>query len=120
MMCAWGNRSDTFVCDEPLYAHYLKATGKEHPGADEIIRTGETDANKVTAWLTGPIPDGKGVFFQKHMTHHLLPGMDRGWLMQVTNCFLIRDPRDVLLVVREDHRHGDSVGHGFSTTIGHL
>jgi hypothetical protein len=97
MMRAWGNRSDTFVCDEPLYAHYLKATGKEHPGADEIIRTGEKDAGTVTAWLTGPIPDGKSVFFQKHMTHHLLPGMDRTWLTQVTNCFLIRDPRDVLL-----------------------
>jgi hypothetical protein len=97
MMRAWGNRSDAFVCDEPLYAHYLNATGKDHPGADEIIRTGETDADTVTAWLTGPIPEGKSVFFQKHMTHHLLPGMDRTWLTQVTNCFLIRDPRDVLL-----------------------
>lgn len=30
------------------------------------------------------------------MTHHLLPHMDRDWLAQVTNCFLIRHPRDVL------------------------
>src|SRR5204863_8471424 len=32
----------------------------------------------------------------KHMTHHLLPGMDREWLAQLTNCFLIRHPREVL------------------------
>ena len=97
MMRAWGNRADTFVCDEPLYAHYLATTGKDHPGADEVIAHGETDADKVTGWLTGPVPHGKAIFFQKHMTHHLLPGMDRAWLKKVTNCFLIRDPRDVLL-----------------------
>jgi hypothetical protein len=46
--------------------------------------------------LTGPVPGGKTIFYQKHMTHHLLPGIDRGWLGQVTNCFLIRHPREVL------------------------
>ena len=33
MMRSWGNRPDTFVCDEPFYAHYLQATGRDHPGA---------------------------------------------------------------------------------------
>ena len=47
MMRAWGNRDDTVVIDEPFYAYYLKATGKEHPGADEVIATGETDWRKV-------------------------------------------------------------------------
>ncbi len=37
MMRSWGNRPDTFVCDEPLYAHYLRETGLDHPGADEVI-----------------------------------------------------------------------------------
>src|SRR5437016_14676323 len=97
MMRAWGNRPDTFVCDEPLYARYLKETGKDHPGANEVIAHGETNVNKVTAWLTGLVPEAKAIFFQKHMTHHLLPGMDRAWLTQLTNCFLIRHPRDVLL-----------------------
>jgi hypothetical protein len=36
------------------------------------------------------------LFYQKHMTHHLLPEVDRGWLGQVTNCFLIRHPREML------------------------
>jgi Sulfotransferase domain len=105
LMRAWGNRPDTFVIDEPFYAVYLKATGKKHPGADEVIATGETDWRKVVAQLTGPLPYGKRIFFQKQMTHHLLAEVDREWLASVTNCFLIRDPRDVIasyLKKRED------------------
>lgn len=97
MMRAWGTRPDTLVIDEPFYAFYLKATGKRHPGADEVIAAGETDWRKVVAQLTGPLPPGKRVFFQKQMTHHLLPDVDRQWLDAVTNCFLIRDPREVIV-----------------------
>jgi hypothetical protein len=96
MMRAWGKRRDTSVIDEPFYAYYLKATGKKHPGADEVIAAGETDWRKVVAHLTGPVPNGKQIFFQKQMTHHLLPDIDREWLGAVTNCFLIRDPREVI------------------------
>jgi len=96
MMRAWGNRADTFVVDEPFYAFYLRATGKQHPYADEVIASGDTDWRRVIARLTGPIPDGKPVFFQKQMAHHLLPEVDREWLGAVTNCFLIRDPREVI------------------------
>ena len=96
MMRAWGNRGDTVVVDEPFYAYYLRATGKQHPGAQEVITTGEIDWRKVVAQLAGPIPKGKRVFFQKQMTHHLLPEVDRRWLNAVTNCFLIRDPHDVI------------------------
>jgi Sulfotransferase domain len=96
MMRSWGSRRDTFVCDEPLYAHYLLATGKKHPGAEEIIAHYETDWQKIVRWLTGPVPGEKAVFFQKHMAHHLLAPIDRAWLDQVTNCLLIRHPREVL------------------------
>jgi len=96
LMRSWGNRPDTAVTDEPLYAHYLAATGKPHPDAAEVIAAGETDWRKVVAGLTGPVPDGKPVWYQKHMTHHLLPHVARGWLAAVTNCFLIRHPREVL------------------------
>jgi hypothetical protein len=97
MMRAWGNRDDCFVVDEPFYAHYLAVTGKTHPAAAEVIAAGETDAGKVADWLTGPVPEVKRVFFQKHMAQHLLPTMDRGWIGRVENCFLIRHPRDVIL-----------------------
>lgn len=96
MMRAWGNRADTFVCDEPLYAHYLQATGLPHPGREEVIARHEPDWRKVVAWLTGPVPDGRRVFFQKHMSHHLLPELDRDWLARLTHAFLIRDPREML------------------------
>jgi hypothetical protein len=96
MMRSFGNRPDTFVCDEPFYAYYLKSTGLEHPLAAEIVAQGETDWRKVAAWLTGDVPQGKPVFYQKQMTHHLLPEVERGWLAGVENCFLIRDPRDVI------------------------
>lgn len=96
MMRAWGNRADTLVIDEPFYAYYLSATGKEHPGADEVIISGETDWREVIAQLTGPIPNSKRIFFQKQMAHHLLPEVSREWLSAVTNCFLIRDPPEVI------------------------
>jgi len=96
LLRSWGNRPDTFVCDEPLYAHYLKTTGAVHPGAEEVIAAQENDWRKVTDWLTGPIPHGKAIFYQKHMTHHMLPEIEWGWLRKLTNCFLIRDPREVL------------------------
>ena len=97
LMRSWGNRPDTFVCDEPFYAHYLQATGREHPGAAEVIAKGETDWRRVVEQLTGAVPQGKRIFYQKQMTHHLLPHMDRRWLGAVTNCFLIRDPAEVIV-----------------------
>ncbi len=98
MMRSFGNRTDTAVIDEPFYAHYLKATGKKHPGAEEIIAQGETDWRKVVTCLTEePIPSSKRIYFQKQMTHHLLSEVDRQWIVDLTNCFLIRDPREVIL-----------------------
>lgn len=96
MMRSFENRSDSFVCDEPLYAHYLAVTHKPHPGSTQIIAAGQTDWRPVVAGLLGPIPAGKQLYYQKHMTHHLLPEIDREWLDQLTNCFLIRPPREVL------------------------
>jgi hypothetical protein len=96
MMRAWENRPDTAVRDEPLYGHYLLATGLDHPGRDAVIAAQPTDWRTVVAALTGPIPDGRAISYQKHMAHHLLPGIDRGWLDRVVNCFLIRNPGDVL------------------------
>jgi hypothetical protein len=97
MMRSWGNRADSAVVDEPFYAFYLERTGKKHPGAHEVIANGETDWRKVVERLTGPIPDGKRILYQKQMTHHLLPEIDRAWIVDLTNCFLIRDPREVIL-----------------------
>lgn len=96
LMRSFESRGDTYVCDEPLYAYYLAATGLPHPMAEEIVASGETDWRKVAAWLTGPVPEGKRVFYQKHMAHHLLPEVGREWLDGLVHAFLIREPRELL------------------------
>lgn len=96
MLRAWENRPDCVVVDEPFYACYLKATGLPHPGAEMIISRQENDWRKVVASLLTELPSGKRVFYQKHMTHHMLPEIDLGWLDQVSHVFLIRDPREML------------------------
>jgi|SRR5580704_1872384 hypothetical protein len=97
MMRAFENRGDCAVVDEPLYAHYLAHTGLEHPGREAIIAAGETDWRRVAAELTGALPAGVALSYQKHMTHHLLPHIGREWLSQLTHVFLIRDPARVLV-----------------------
>lgn len=94
MMRSWGARADTVVVDEPFYARYLARTGAAHPGRDEVIGAGETDAARIVASLTGPCP--RAVFYQKHMAHHILPGDDRSWLSAVTSAFLIREPAEMI------------------------
>jgi hypothetical protein len=97
LMRSFGNRPDTVVVDEPLYAYYLARTGVDHPGRDEVIASMPTDWRTVLSQLaTAPLPDGTGVFYQKHMTHHLLPEIDRGALAGLTHAYLIRDPARLL------------------------
>lgn len=98
MMRAWGNRADTIVCDEPFYAHYLKHTGyTHHPDYEQIIANHESDWQRVVEWLTGPLPESKTIFYQKQMAQHLLPHIPLEWTDELTNVFLIRDPREMLL-----------------------
>ena len=101
MMRSFENRGDCAVVDEPFYAHYLAETHADHPGRDEVIAAGKTDWRDVVAMLTGPLPDEASVFYQKHMTHHLLPHIGRDWFADVTHVFLIRDPRRRARVVPE-------------------
>jgi hypothetical protein len=97
MMRAWENRGDCAVSDEPLYAAFLAATGLDHPGRDEVIAEGDTDPVRVGRALSeGPVPGDRPLWYQKHMTHHLLPGMDTRWVHHLTHVFLIRDPAQVV------------------------
>ena len=96
MMRAFENRLDTSVSDEPFYAAYLRTTGLEHPMRVEILASQPTDPAIVVASLTGPVPGGRPIWYQKHMTHHMLPGFDRGWIDGVTNAFLLRAPEAVV------------------------
>jgi Sulfotransferase domain len=95
LMRSWENRPDTVVVDEPLYAHYLDVTGLDHPGRGEVLATGETDWRVVVERLLSPA-SGYRVSYQKHMAHHLTPEIDRGWIRELTNVLLIRDPHEVV------------------------
>jgi hypothetical protein len=106
LMRAWEHRGDCAVSDEPLYAHYLAATGLDHPAAAEVIAAGDTDLGRVTAALTtGPVPGGRPLWYQKHMSHHLLPGMDTAWVHALHNVFLIRDPALVVASYVKSRAH---------------
>jgi hypothetical protein len=96
LMRSWENRPDSRVVDEPLYAHYLDVTGLDHPGRAEIIASGQTDWRVVVEELLGPLPGGVAVFYQKQMTHHLTPDIERSWIGDLTNVLLIREPREVV------------------------
>lgn len=96
MMRAFAARGDTAVSDEPLYAHYLHHTGAAHPGADEVIASQPTDWREVVARLTGPVPGARPVWYQKHMSHHLLSHITRDWVLALRNAFLIRSPAAML------------------------
>ncbi|HRI17180.1 MAG TPA: HAD family hydrolase [Burkholderiaceae bacterium] len=97
LMRAWENRPDCVVTDEPLYAAYLAATGLDHPMRDEVIAAGDTDWRRVADHLTtAPVPEGRAIWYQKHMTQHLLPGMSLEWVHALTNVLLIRDPAEVV------------------------
>ncbi len=96
MLRSFGARTDALVVDEPLYSYYLTETGLPHPGRDDVIAAQPRRWPDVAAQLTGPVPPGVRVFYQKHMAHHLLPGVGRDWLARLDHAFLIRDPAQVV------------------------
>jgi hypothetical protein len=96
MMRAWENREDCAVSDEPLYAAYLAATGLDHPGREAVIAAGDIDWRRVADALLGSVPGGKPLWYQKHMTHHLLAEMETDWVLGLHNVLLIRDPSEVV------------------------
>ena len=97
LMRSFENRPDTFVSDEPFYAHYLNETGINHPLREEVIKYGEKSWDAVVKNITGDIPNCKTVWYQKHMAQHNLPKKDLTWISKMNNILLIRHPRDVIL-----------------------
>ncbi len=54
---------------------------------------------------------GAAVFYQKQMTHHMLPDFGLDWSAACTNAFLIRDPGPVLASYVQKAGRGDAGGH---------
>jgi len=97
LMRSFENRSDCFVSDEPFYSYFLYKTGLKHPLSDKIIKSGLIDYNKIIKYITGHTPFSKNIWYQKHMAHHILEGVNMDWIKNMANCLLIRHPSDVIL-----------------------
>lgn len=94
LMYAFGQRSDTEIIDEPLYAHYLHVTGAAHPSREQVMASMQTDgAAVIRDVILGPCT--KPALFMKQMAHHLVD-IDRSFMRETVNILLIRDPKEML------------------------
>jgi len=96
LMRSWSSRDDTFVTDEPFYSYYLKETKLKHPMYKEIINHYSTNYNQIVSYLVGKIPEGKKIWYQKHMAHHILDLTNIEWIANCENCILVRHPKEVI------------------------
>ncbi len=96
LMYSFAQRDDVRVVDEPLYGHYLRVSGADHPGRDEVRAAMNCDGDAVVAdMLAAQRAEPERRLFLKHMAHHLVD-LDLGFLAETTNLFLVRDPREML------------------------
>ena len=95
LMRSFENRNDTKVIDEPFYAYYLKKTQLDHPMKNEIINNYPTSQKQILKIITEKTKNNE-IFYQKHMTHHIIKNTRLDWLNKGHNCFLIRHPAKVI------------------------
>jgi hypothetical protein len=103
MMRSFSSRADCAVTDEPFYGAYLKQTGEPHAMADEIIADMDCDWHSVARSMSGPVPDNKTIWYQKHMSHHMEGPVGVDDLPDHNHAFLIRDP--ALMVASYRHKN---------------
>ena len=96
MMRSFGGRGDCAVSDEPFYGAFLKTTGQRQPMADEVIASMDCDWQSVADAMRGPVPDGKSLWYQKHMPHHMVSDVSITDFPDHRHAFLIRDPARVV------------------------
>jgi len=96
LMYSFAQRADTKVVDEPLYGHFLRVTGAQHPLREKVLAAVNTDGNDVMQrLLSEPADQTVKILFMKQMAHHLVD-LDQSFMRQTHNIFLIRDPREML------------------------
>jgi hypothetical protein len=97
MMRSFGNRADTAVSDEPYYGAFLRTSGADHPMRDAVIAAMDCDWRGIARTLAGPAPEGRPVWYQKHMWHHMVGSAGYAdFAEDFTHAFLIRDPANMI------------------------
>lgn len=94
LMYSFANREDTKVIDEPFYAHYLRLTGLDHPGREEVLTSQSDNQNKVLENVINK-DYSKEVVFVKNMAHHS-EGLDLSFSKEMKNIFLLREPDQMI------------------------
>ena len=94
LMYSFRQRSDTTVIDEPFYAHYLRVSGRQHPGQEEILTSQNQNGEEVTKKILLGEYASPIVFF-KQMCHHLID-IEIDFLTKCRNILLIREPKLVI------------------------
>jgi hypothetical protein len=94
LMYAFAQRPDTHAVDEPLYAHFLRVSGRPDPGREAVLAAQDADGEAVVrALVLGPC--ARPVLFLKQMAHHLVE-LDWTFLQRCDNVLLVREPAAVL------------------------
>ena len=114
MMRSFSSRADTAVTDEPFYGAYLQTTGEPHAMAQEIIADMMCDWHAVAAAMRGPIPDGKTVWYQKHMSHHMHGPISIDDFPDHVHVFLVRDPDLMVASYAQKNALSDASQLGFA------
>ena len=111
LMRSFENRKDTYVLDEPFYAYYLKKNGLNHPMKKEIINHYSVSQNKIIKLITSK-PENEKIFYQKHMTQHIIKNTNLDWIRNGYNCFLISHPAKVInsYIKKNSLRNIDDIG----------
>jgi hypothetical protein len=83
----------------PLYGAYIfkRPDANDVPDKELIMNDWGTDPQKVIQKITGELPEGKAFSFQKDNPLHVLPEFGTSWLKKLSNFFLLRDPREIIL-----------------------
>jgi hypothetical protein len=93
-MYSFARRDDTKVIDEPFYAYYLSRRPVDHPGRAEVLRSMPTELKEILRGIHAQQPKHP-VIFLKNMAHHLVD-TDARFILEFTNVFLIRNPRQLI------------------------
>jgi len=93
LMYSFAQRPDTRVFDEPFYACYLRHTGLDHPGREEVLQQQSSDPEVVVGSIFST--SNKPVSFIKNMAHHMA-FVPAGFAERTINVFLIRNPAQIL------------------------
>ena len=115
MMRSFSSRADCAVSDEPFYGCFLKASGAPHPMAAEVIADMDCDWDSVAATLSGEAPGGKAVWYQKHMTHHMVGPVQPDDMADCVHAFLIREPARMVASYRNKRESVAAEDLGYAT-----